>query len=210
MPPGFVDDMAQTMQALHRLRQEATNVLCSHDQEVFTTYRLVYSSGNSLDFNRCGKKEMKNLFERGTVDEMVSRIDTLQPTSPLQWGKMDVAQMMAHCSITMDIASGRLNPPRIFIGRLIAPFLKSIYTNEKPFGKNGPTGKELVVTDQRDFAHEQEQLKMKIRQFHEGGETKCTRHPHPFFALSHHRNGAVECTSISITTCGSSVRNRLC
>jgi hypothetical protein len=94
MPPGFVDDMAQTMQALHRPRQEATNVLCSHDQEVFTTYRLVYSSGNSLDFNRCGKKEMKNLFERGTVDEMVSRIDTPQLTSPLQWGKMDVAQMM--------------------------------------------------------------------------------------------------------------------
>ena len=30
---------------------------------------------------------------------------------------MDVAQMMAHCSITMDIASGRLNLPRILIGR---------------------------------------------------------------------------------------------
>jgi len=124
---------------------------------------------------------MKNLFERETVDEAISRIETLRPTSPRQWGKMDVAQMMAHCSITMEIASGRLNLPRIFIGRLIAPFLKSIYTNEKPFGKNGPTGKELVVADQRDFGHEQEQLKIKIRQFYEGGEAKCTRHPHPFF-----------------------------
>ena len=124
---------------------------------------------------------MKNLFERETVDEAISRIESLRPTSLRQWGKMDVAQMMAHCSITMDIASGKLNLPRIFIGRLIAPFFKSIYTNEKPFGKNGPTGKELVVADQRDFAHEQEQLKMKVRQFYEGGEAKCTRHPHPFF-----------------------------
>ena len=104
---------------------------------------------------------MKNLFEQETVDEVISRIDKLQPRSQRQWGKMDVAQMMAHCSITMDIASGRLNLPRIFIGRLIAPFFKSIYTNEKPFGKNGPTGKELVVADQRDFACEREQLKVK-------------------------------------------------
>jgi hypothetical protein len=124
---------------------------------------------------------MKNLFEHETVDEVISRIDKLRPTSPRQWGKMDVSQMMAHCSITMDIASGRLNPPRILIGRLIAPFLKSIYTNEKLFGRNGPTGKELVVADQRNFAHEQEQLKLKIRDFHEGGEARCTRHPHPFF-----------------------------
>lgn len=125
--------------------------------------------------------EMKNLFEQETVDEVVSRIDKLQPTSKRQWGKMDAAQMMAHCSITMDIASGRLNLPRIFLGRLIAPLFKSIYTNEKPFKKNGPTGKELVVADQRDFAREREQLKVKVRQFSEGGEARCTRHPHPFF-----------------------------
>lgn len=86
---------------------------------------------------------MKNLFEPDTVAEVVSRIDKLTPASQRQWGKMDVAQMMAHCSITMDIASGNLNLPRIFIGRLIAPFLKSIYTNEKPFAKNGPTAKSL-------------------------------------------------------------------
>jgi len=30
-------------------------------------------------------------------------------------GKMDVAQMMAHCSGALDMASGRLNPPRILI-----------------------------------------------------------------------------------------------
>jgi hypothetical protein len=124
---------------------------------------------------------MKNLFEHGTVAEVMSRIDNLQPASLRQWGKMDVAQMMAHCSRTMDMASGSLNPPRIFIGRLIGPIFKPIFTNEKPFGKNSPTDKELVIPDQRDFAREQEQLKLKVRQFCEGGEARCTRHPHPFF-----------------------------
>jgi hypothetical protein len=71
--------------------------------------------------------------------------------------------------------------PRIFIGRVLAPFIKPIYTNEKPFSKNNPTDKKLVVSDQRDFLREQEQLKLKVRQFYEGGESQCTRHPHPFF-----------------------------
>lgn len=124
---------------------------------------------------------MKNLFERETVDEVIARIDKLQPASERHWGKMEVAQMMAHCSATMDMASGRLNLPRIFIGRILGPLVKPIYTNEKPFSRNSPTDKKLLVADQRDFAREQEQLKLKVRQFHEGGEAKCTRHPHPFF-----------------------------
>ncbi len=124
---------------------------------------------------------MKNLFEQSTLDEVLARIDELQPASPRQWGKMDVAQMMAHCSITMDIASGRMNPPRLFIGRLLAPFFKSIMWNEKPFQKNGPTAPFLVVADPKDFARERDQLKQKVRQFSEGGEAGCTRHPHAFF-----------------------------
>jgi Protein of unknown function (DUF1569) len=124
---------------------------------------------------------MKTLFEQDGAQDVIARIDSLQPASARQWGKMDVAQMMAHCSATLDMASGRLNPPRAFIGRVLGPIFKSLFTNEKPLSKNGPTGKELVVADARDFAREQENLKAKVRQFHEGGEAKCTRRPHPFF-----------------------------
>jgi len=124
---------------------------------------------------------MKTLYQEAAVDELISRIDTLQPTSPRLWGKMDVAQMMAHCSAALDMASGRVNPPRILIGRLIGPLVTAIYTNEKPLSKNSPTDKQLVVSDARDFAREREQLKSKLRQFHQGGEERCTRHPHPFF-----------------------------
>jgi hypothetical protein len=124
---------------------------------------------------------MKNLFEREAVDEVISRIDTLQPTTQRLWGKMDVAQMMAHCSGALDMASGRLNPPRILIGRILGPLVRPIYTNEKPFSRSSPTDPKLVVSDQRDFRREQELVKGKVRQFHEGGEGQCTRHPHPFF-----------------------------
>jgi hypothetical protein len=124
---------------------------------------------------------MKNLFQPEAVGEVISRIDKLQPSAERQWGKMDVAQMMAHCSAGLDLASGRLVRPRLFIGRLIGSLIRPIYSNEKPMSKNSPTDKSLVISDPRDFNREQEQLKARVRQFHQGGEAQCTKHPHPFF-----------------------------
>jgi hypothetical protein len=124
---------------------------------------------------------MKNLFQPDAVDEVISRIERLQPTTQHQWGKMEVAQMMAHCSAALDMASGRLILPRLFIGRILGPFVRPIYTNDKPFSRNSPTDKKLVIADLRNFSQEQQQLKLRIRQFHQGGEAQCTKHPHPFF-----------------------------
>ena len=124
---------------------------------------------------------MQNLFQSEAVDELIARIDKLQPATQRQWGKMDVAQMMAHCSAALEMAAGRINPPRMLVGRLLGPLVRPIYTNEKPFSRNSPTDKKMVVSDQRDFQRERDRLKLCVRQFHEGGEEKCTRHPHPFF-----------------------------
>jgi len=124
---------------------------------------------------------MKTLYEKNTADELIARIDRLQAVSERQWGKMDVAQMMAHCSAALDMASGKLLLPRMLIGRLLGSFVRPIYSNEKPFSKSSPTDPKLVVSDQRDFQKEKDQLKVKVREFQEGGEAKSTPHPHPFF-----------------------------
>jgi len=44
---------------------------------------------------------MKNLFELGAVQEVMTRIEQLKPSSQRRWGKMDVTQMMAHCSAAL-------------------------------------------------------------------------------------------------------------
>lgn len=124
---------------------------------------------------------MKTLYEKETADGIIGRIETLQPATARQWGKMDVAQMMAHCSAALDMASGKIVLPRLFIGRLLGSFVRPIYSNEKPFSKSSPTDPKLVISDQRDFQREKEQLKVKVREFQQGGEAKCTQHPHPFF-----------------------------
>ena len=124
---------------------------------------------------------MKTLFQVEAAKEVISRIDNLQPTTRPEWGKMDAAQMMAHCSATLDLASGSVVLPRMFIGRILGAFVRPAFTNNKPFSRNGPTHKTFVIADNRDFAREREQLKDRVRRFHQGGEAQCTKHPHTFF-----------------------------
>jgi hypothetical protein len=123
---------------------------------------------------------MKNLFEQHTVDEVTARIEQLNPGSRRQWGKMEVAQMMAHCSAALEMASGKLAAKRTLLGRIIGPRLRHVLTDESPFPRNSPTAKELKVGG-GDFLQEQQRLKERLRQFHEGGESQCTKDAHPFF-----------------------------
>lgn len=124
---------------------------------------------------------MKSLYEKSVCDELLNRIDQLTPESKALWGKMNVSQMLAHTAAGMDMASGRLNIKRVFMGKLIGGFLKSFYTNDKPFNKNTPTAAELVKADASDFEKEKENLKTLMKEFSEGGIEKCTSFPHPFF-----------------------------
>lgn len=124
---------------------------------------------------------MKTLFDKAVCEELLQRIDNLSPDSKALWGKMNVTQMLAHSAAGMDMASGRLNIDRVFIGKLIGGFLKSIYTNEKPFKKNSPTATELVKNNASDFEKEKANLKSLMQEFSSGGLEKCTAHPHPFF-----------------------------
>jgi hypothetical protein len=93
---------------------------------------------------------------------------------------MDILQMMAHCAAAMDMASGKLVAKRTLIGRIIGPRMRHVLTDDSPFPRNSPTAKELKVAA-HDFSHGQQRLKQSVREFHEGGETQCTRYPHPFF-----------------------------
>ena len=59
---------------------------------------------------------MNNLYQLAAVQEVIARIDQLQPSSPRLWGKMDAAQMMAHCSSALEMASGKLRRQADVIG----------------------------------------------------------------------------------------------
>src|SRR5438445_135038 len=124
---------------------------------------------------------MKTLFEKTVASEMINRVEKISPQSSRQWGKMDVAQMLAHCGNGLEMAMGTINPKRIFIGRIIGPLFKSKYTDEKPFDHSSPTSPEIEVKEQRNFDTEKLRLLSLVKKFSEGGEPIVNQPVHPFF-----------------------------
>ena len=125
---------------------------------------------------------MKNLFEAARVEEVKKRMAQLTPDSQRVWGKMNPAQALAHCSGAMDMAIGKICPPRIFLGRLLGPIAKkSLIVNGTPMRRNSMTDKSVIVTDERDFVVERQRLHESIDRFAAGGPEICTKHPHFFF-----------------------------
>jgi hypothetical protein len=125
---------------------------------------------------------MKHLFEPARAEEVRQRLEQLQPDSPRQWGKMDPAQMMAHCSMAIDMAEGKIVSPRIMIGRLLGPFAKkAIIVNGQPIRRNSQTTPSVLITDERNFTVEKKRLLDTINGFVAGGPAICTKQPHFFF-----------------------------
>jgi Protein of unknown function (DUF1569) len=124
---------------------------------------------------------MKNIYNYLHTEEILNRIDKLTLNSQPGWGKMDVAQMLAHCSSFQDIAMGNSFPQRGWLGMLIGQFVKPIFYNDKPLAPNMSTIPTILITDEKEFETEREKLKQKIITFQNDGPEKCTTHPHSFF-----------------------------
>ncbi|WP_144512883.1 DUF1569 domain-containing protein [Bacillus sp. FJAT-22090] len=124
---------------------------------------------------------MKDIYNQSHVEEILNRIDNLTRESKPQWGKMDVAKMLAHCSSFQDIAMGNAFPPRGWLGILIGKFVKPILYNDKPLAKNMSTIPTILIVDDKEFETEKKKLKQKIITFQSNGPHKCTNHPLPFF-----------------------------
>ncbi|MBN9653375.1 DUF1569 domain-containing protein [Halobacillus sp. GSS1] len=124
---------------------------------------------------------MNNIFEITYTDELLNRIENLSVDSQPKWGKMDVSQMLAHCSAFQDIAMGYSFPPRGWLGLLVGRFAKPIFYNDKPLDHNMSTIPTILIKSKKDFNIEREKLKQKIIIFQKNGPKACTDHPHPFF-----------------------------
>jgi hypothetical protein len=125
---------------------------------------------------------IRNLFDAAAVEEIKRRAARLRPDSEHQWGRMNAAQAVAHCSAGLEWAVGDRIPPRMFLGRIIGRFVKPlVFRNDEPMRRNSPTAEDLVVQDERDLRAERERLSGLIDRFAAAGPAGCTSHPHSFF-----------------------------
>ncbi|GAA3510228.1 hypothetical protein GCM10022393_24280 [Aquimarina addita] len=102
---------------------------------------------------------MKNIFDSSVVQEVIKRINTLDSNSTAQWGKMNIGQMLAHCSVTYEMVYEDTYPkPKELKKWMLKKFIKPVVVGEKPYKKNGRTAPQYLITDQKEFEKEKKRL----------------------------------------------------
>jgi len=124
---------------------------------------------------------MKSVFNPSVTKEIIDRIESLTPDAQAEWGKMNVAQMLAHAQEPLKVACGELKLKRGFIGILFGSLAKKSLLKKEPFKKHLPTDPNFIVKDNRNFEEEKDKLISLVNRFAKDGPEGITKDPHPFF-----------------------------
>lgn len=112
----------------------------------------------------------KNLFDKKEARETIARIEKLTPQTQPQWGKMNVAQMLAHCNVAYEFVYTDKHPkPKGLKKFFIKLFAKNLVVGPKPYKKNMRTAPEFLITDERSFQTEKDRLIEYIKKTQELG-----------------------------------------
>src|SRR5690554_4269810 len=102
---------------------------------------------------------MQNIFDLKVTEELISRINQLNPTTSPHWGKMNVSQMLAHCNVVYEMVYTDQHPkPNGFVKFILKLFVKQAVVNEMPYKRNSKTAPAFIIADKRDFEVERERL----------------------------------------------------
>ena len=121
-----------------------------------------------------------NLFEPAAAQEILTRLNSIKQNTPANWGKMNAAQMMAHCTATFKNYFGELNIRQAFIGKLFGKMAKKKMFSNAPVSKGLPTDPNYKISGDKDFETEKKMLVNYINRFVTEGYTVTSR-VHPFF-----------------------------
>jgi hypothetical protein len=122
------------------------------------------------------------LYDPQARDTVLRRLSNLQPSSPRQWGKMTVEQMLAHCAMALEVPCGDRVEKQAFVGRVLAPFVRgSVVGSDKPMQRNAPTNPLYRIVDDRDFTREHQRLVSLVERFGSRGPAAADGVVHSFF-----------------------------
>jgi hypothetical protein len=114
---------------------------------------------------------LPNVFTKEVSDNIIERINKLTNSTPAQWGKMSVSQMLAHCNVTYELAYENIHPkPNFFMKFILKSFIKSKVTNEVPYKHDSPTAPVFIIKSDKDFEVEKNRLVQYIQKTQQLGE----------------------------------------
>lgn len=129
---------------------------------------------------------LPNVFTKEVSDNIIERVNKLTNNSPAQWGKMKVAQMLAHCNVTYEMAYENIHPkPNFFMKLMLKSFVKKLVTNEVPYKHDSRTAPQFMITTDKNFDVEKNRLIQYIQKTQQLGEANFNgKESHSFGVLN--------------------------
>ncbi|MEO5944894.1 MAG: DUF1569 domain-containing protein [Ferruginibacter sp.] len=121
---------------------------------------------------------MKSVFEKETRDELISRINSLNENSTAQWGKMNVSQMIKHCTQWDEMALGKKKYKQSFIGKLLGKMALKDMMKDEPIKKNLPTVPSFKIKESGNVEEEKSKWINSIKEYEHFSNDRFI---HPFF-----------------------------
>lgn len=81
----------------------------------------------------------QNLYDSETYENSLARIARLMPETQPRWGRMDVAQMLAHCAEIVEVANGKPLENTPFLAKLFKRMIRKMVVGDKPYPKGTKT-----------------------------------------------------------------------
>ncbi len=95
---------------------------------------------------------MKSVFDKTTRDELIIRINSINENSTAQWGKMNVYQMLKHCTLWEEMLLGKEQYKQSFLGRLFGKIALKNMLKDTPMKQNLPTVPSFKTSGNGDVA----------------------------------------------------------
>ena len=116
---------------------------------------------------------LANVFDKSISDNIINRMNQLTPQTAAKWGKMNVAQMLAHCNVTYEMVyeEGKHPKAKGIMKLMLKWMVKPIVTNEVPYKHNSRTAPSFIIVDERNFESEKTRLINYIQKTQQLGAT---------------------------------------
>lgn len=121
---------------------------------------------------------MKSVFDKITRDELITRINSLDENSTAQWGKMNVSQMLKHCTQWDEMALSKKQYKQSLLGKLFGKMALKDMMKDKPMKKNLPTVPSFKIKENINVAEEKNKW---VRLLDEYEHFSNDGFIHPFF-----------------------------
>jgi Protein of unknown function (DUF1569) len=129
---------------------------------------------------------LPNIFTKEVSANIIQRINSLTPSTQGLWGKMNVAQMLAHCSVTYEMVYEDKHPKsNLFMKLLLKAMVKNTVVSEIPYKKDSRTAPAFIITDTKVFETEKTRLISFIEKTQQLGENSFdNKESHSFGKLT--------------------------